>query len=147
MTIIEQFNDIVTKIQKTASNNMKIALVTVTAIIQNAVDKNFNARGRTNGTADLFGGGSSRWKPLAPSYVKTLIKKGITPLEPTLERTGKLKQGIRIRPVGLAVVLSVDSRVDYAEENNEKRPFFQLSPDDIEDIFDYLQRTILEMPT
>ena len=138
MDIQTQINKILAQIKSEKSEKLKKAMLTIADIIQTAIDNNFESKGRTNGSSDLFDGGSQSWKPLSKSYIKYLQKKKITPLVATLQRSGILRQSIRVNPKGTSVSISVDSRVPYAYRMQEERPFIQLTSEDVDEIRDYL---------
>lgn len=138
--ITRHINTVVGKL-KTRYSNLTPILEQIAALIQSAIDDNFDQRGRWDGTGtDIFSGGDQRWEPLAESTEKKYSKLGYE-LVPTLRRTGILQSSIEVRPYGKSSIL-ISSNLEYAAVHQfgfknsgiPKRPFVTLTQDDVEQI-------------
>lgn len=100
--LIDQMNKVFADVQSKYSDISPL-LDTIAEIIESAIDQNFREYGRWDGNSNsvgLFSGGSSRWKSLSPSTIKTYKRKGIAPLKRTLQRSQDMRNSINITPHG-----------------------------------------------
>ena len=109
-SLINQYNKIITELQKTYSSITPI-LQRVSALIVTLLDKNFSAGGRWDGSGtDLFSGGNQRWTPLSNNTISIYKKLGYS-TKPTLNRTGRLRASIDANPYGkTSVIISANAR-------------------------------------
>ena len=121
-------------------------LTILAALIRNYIDLNFAQHGRWDGIGtDLFSGGNQRWKPLASSTQKQYQRKGYL-LEPTLYRTGQLYRSIEVNVENGKIVITVGSQIgeylQYGTKRMPARPFITLTPQDVKEIVEDLERFI-----
>jgi phage gpG-like protein len=121
-------------------------LTILAALIRNYIDLNFAQHGRWDGIGtDLFSGGNQKWKPLASSTQKQYKRKGYL-LEPTLYRTGQLYRSIEVNVENDKVVITVGSQIgeylQYGTKRMPARPFISLTPQDVKEIVEDLERFI-----
>lgn len=97
--------------------NLNSIMPKVAGLVRAAIDKNFIARGRWDGSGTgLFSGGTQKWKPLASSTKQKYTRKGYE-LTPTLRRNNDLFASIQITTQGNSIVISSNSR--YARIHQE----------------------------
>lgn len=81
---------------RTKFSDISPVLELIAGIIDRAIDRNFDKRGRWNGSeTGLFAGGSNRWTPLAQSTLAGYKQLGYE-LKPTLLRQKRLKSTIEV---------------------------------------------------
>lgn len=107
----KQINSVVTQLQRQYTDLTPILSI-ISALINRAILKNFDAKGRWDGDAaniSLFSGGSKKWIDLSDNTKPAYKRKGYL-LEPTLIRTGHLRSTIEVRPKGkTSIVISANS--------------------------------------
>lgn len=142
--ILQSVNSIAAQLKAKYSDLTPI-LEQISAIIQSAIDDNFDQRGRWDGVGtSLLSGGNMRWTPLAQSTKKRYAKLGYE-LQPTLRRTGILQSSIETRPYGKGSII-ISSNLEYAAAHQfgikrkslPARPFITLTEKDVQDIINKL---------
>lgn len=103
---IEQFGAELKR--KMASIDYSPIFRAISDVVKRSIAQNFASGGRF-GTSDLFGGGSSKWKPSK----RTEGKKG----GQTLQRTSMLKQSMNVivRQEGSKIIIEAGSNLKYAK--------------------------------
>jgi phage gpG-like protein len=93
-----QLNEIFSKIESRLED-LSPVLELVSAIVQHAIDENFAAGGRWDGSGTgIFSGGTQKWEALAQSTIRAYKKKGYE-LKPTLHRSTRgMESTIETRP-------------------------------------------------
>lgn len=110
--ISSQINKLVAELQE-RYGNMRPILSQVAAMIESAIDDNFDQGGRWDGSGTgLLSGGNQRWTPLSKATKANYRKLGYT-LEPTLRRSGILRSSIEARPYGKSSIM-ISSNHEYA---------------------------------
>ena len=108
MDLRQQINSILTDIQR-GGGDVKAIFPVVASLVNAAIMRNFNQRGRWDGSGTgFFSGGSKKWKPLAKSTQKNYKRMGWE-LNPTLERTKSLKASIEVNPTSTGIVASANT--------------------------------------
>lgn len=108
MDLKQQINGILNQIQR-SGGDVKSIFPVVASLVNAAIMKNFDSKGRWDGEGTgFFSGGSKKWKPLAKSTAKRYNKLGWE-LNPTLERTKFLKASIEVNPTSKGVVASANT--------------------------------------
>ena len=136
-------NDVFGVLIENASNLQPI-MAKVRAFVLNAIQRNFDAKGRWDGKGKDFGsGGAQKWKPLAKSTKLRYKKAGITDLDPTLNRSQYgLYKSIQVYSKGTTV--HATSAFPYANvhqfgyKKTPARPFITLTKEDLEEIVNFV---------
>ena len=136
-------NDIFGVLIENASN-LQPVMAKVRAFVLNAIQRNFDAKGRWDGKGTTFlSGGTQKWKPLAKSTINRYKKQGITDLDPTLNRSQYgLYKSIQVYSVG--TVVHATSAFPYANvhqfgyKNTPPRPYITLTKEDVEEIVNFV---------
>ena len=108
----KRFNEIIKDIEGRILSDAHMAAVA--EIIHAAIDDNFKANGRWDGTTNpgsitIFSGGSRQWTPLADSTVRRYIELGEhNPTEPTLRRSSELIDSIAVHYKGNRITISAN---------------------------------------
>ena len=138
--ITQSINTVVAQL-KGKYSNLTPVLEHIAALVQSAIDDNFDQNGRWDGSGtDIFSGGEQRWTELAKSTEKRYSKLGYE-LKPTLRRSGILQSSIEVRPYGKSSVM-ISSNLEYAAVHQfgsskngiPARPFITLTEQDVQDI-------------
>lgn len=137
--IAKQLTSMVGQLKTRYDAKLAPVLDRVCALIESAIDDNFDAHGRWDGNEsqiNIFSGGSQKWIPLAESTKRDYARFGYE-LEPTLYRTGTLRNSIEARRYGDTSIV-VGSNLEYAAAHNfgynflPARPFITLTEEDLQ---------------
>ena len=126
------------------ASNLQPVMAKVRAFVMNAIQRNFDSKGRWDGKGTGFlSGGTQKWKPLANSTKKKYKKQGITDLDPTLNRSQYgLYKSIQVYSKGTEI--HATSAFPYANvhqfgyKNTPARPYITLAREDIEEIVNFV---------
>ena len=111
--IVSQFAQILLKLKEKTNNIMPVVHL-ITAVINEAIERNFRENGNWDGNVsniNIFSGGSNRWQARKPAYVTRITKK--VPNAKPLEVTEVLRRSIEVVPLGQSKI-GITAKVPYA---------------------------------